>query len=75
MVKCINSGKYWCGLGYRTDKTAIVTFGVKISRLYIGYSYDYNPTGFSYYTTGTHELMLAIKLGDHVRRYPWMERY
>jgi type IX secretion system PorP/SprF family membrane protein len=75
MVKCINSGKYWCGLGYRTNKTAIITLGIKLSRLYVGYSYDYNFTGLSYYTTGTHELMLTLKLGDHVRRYPWMERY
>ena len=48
---------------------------MKINRFFIGYSYDYSATALSYYSYGTHELMIALKLGDNTRRYRWIERY
>jgi hypothetical protein len=62
-------------LGYRYAGSYIGTIGIKLNTFYVGYSYDYNANGLTYYSSGTHELMLALKLGDNVRRYRWMERY
>jgi type IX secretion system PorP/SprF family membrane protein len=75
MLKLVCDRKFWIGLGTRDIGTFIGTIGVKLTKLYVGYSYDYSLNGLSYYSQGTHELMLALKLGDNVRRYKWMERY
>lgn len=75
MTKVIFDGKFWLGLGYRYGGTVIGTLGARINRCYIGYSYDYNSNLLSRYSYGTHELMIALKLGDNTRRYRWMERY
>jgi len=75
MVKLIYDSKFWLGLGYRYKSTLIGTLGIKLNRFYVGYSYDYSSNSLSFYSYGTHELMLALKLGDNTRRYKWMERY
>jgi type IX secretion system PorP/SprF family membrane protein len=75
MLKLIYDRKFWLGLGYRYGNAMIGTIGVKLNRFFVGYSYDYSNNGLSYYSYGTHELMLALKLGDNTRRYRWMERY
>ncbi|HEX2935776.1 MAG TPA: type IX secretion system membrane protein PorP/SprF [Bacteroidales bacterium] len=75
MLKLIYDRRFWLGAGYRYGNTAIGTVGVKLDRFYVGYSYDYSVNSLSYYSYGTHELMLALKLGDNTRRYRWMERY
>lgn len=75
MLKLIYDRKFWLGAGYRYGNTFIGTIGVKLDRFYVGYSYDYSANSLTYYSYGTHELMLALKLGDNTRRYRWMERY
>lgn len=75
VLKLIYDRKFWLGLGYRYTGTVIGTVGMKLSRFYVGYAYDYSANSLSYYSYGTHELMLALKLGDNTRRYRWMERY
>ncbi len=75
MLKLICDRKFWLGLGYRNNSTIIGTLGIKLNKFYVGYSYDYSSNSLSYYSYGTHELMLALKLGDNTRRYRWMERY
>lgn len=75
MVKLIYDRKFWFGIGYRYGNTVIGSMGMKINRFFIGYSYDYSATALSYYSYGTHELMIALKLGDNTRRYRWIERY
>jgi type IX secretion system PorP/SprF family membrane protein len=66
---------YWFGLSVRTNKDIIAMLGLKYNRLYIGYAFDYGISNFTTYTTGSHELMLALKFGDNVRRYKWIIRY
>ena len=73
-LKFIHNRKFWFGLGYRTGTTFICSVGVNVGRFYGGYAYDYCPKGLNN-TYGSHELMLALKLGDNVRRYKWIERY
>jgi type IX secretion system PorP/SprF family membrane protein len=74
-LKYIFNHKFWIGLGYRTGTTLIGSAGVNINRFYAGYAYDYSPNGLLNHSYGSHELMIALKLGDNVRRYKWIERY
>ena len=74
-LKFVHNRKFWIGLGYRTGLTFIGSVGVNIGRFYAGYAYDYSPKGLLNSSYGSHELMIALKLGDNVRRYKWIERY
>ena len=66
---------YWAGLYLRTDKTLITLLGVRFNQVYIGYAFDYNLSTIRKYSWGSHELVLALKLGDSARRYRWLNRY
>ncbi len=66
---------YWAGVVYRTNGTLIFLAGVRVSQLYIGYAFDYMFGSIQPYTYGSHELVLALKLGDNARRYRWLNRY
>jgi type IX secretion system PorP/SprF family membrane protein len=66
---------YWFGVSVRTNKDFIALLGLKYNKLYIGYAFDYGISNLTTYTTGSHELMLALKFGDSVRRYRWIIRY
>ncbi len=74
-LKFIHSGKFWISLGYRSGLTFIGSTGIKINKIYIGYAYDYSPKGLLNNSYGSNEVMLAIKLGDNVRRYRYLYRY
>lgn len=66
---------FWAGLSYRTGNIVITTVGARWNNLYFGYSFDYSFSEIQSYTYGSHELMVAIKLGSSVRRYRWLDRY
>jgi len=66
---------YWFGLSVRTNKDIIAMLGLRYNKLFIGYAFDYGISNFTSYTTGSHELMLALKFGDSSRRYKWIVRY
>lgn len=66
---------YWAGIYFRTDKTLITLVGVRFNQVYIGYAFDYNLSSIKKYSWGSHELVLALKLGDSARRYRWLNRY
>jgi type IX secretion system PorP/SprF family membrane protein len=74
-LRFIYKREYWAGLSYRTSGDFIVLMGLKLSRFYFGYSFDYGFNEISRKSYGSHEIMLAIKLGDSVRRYRYWERY
>ena len=65
----------WVGLVYRTSGFLILQAGVRVSQLYIGYSFDYMLSSIQKHTYGSHEIVLALKLGDNARRYRWLDRY
>lgn len=65
----------WTGLTVRTDKTLIFLVGTKFNQFYFGYAYDYSFTSIRKYNYGSHEIMMAVKLGDSARRYRWLNRY
>ncbi len=67
--------RIWAGISYRTSKAVIVNFGIKYTNLFIGYSFDFTLSEIQRVTYGTHELTIAVKLGDSARKYRWLDRY
>ncbi len=75
-MRFIYREEYWAGLSFRTSGEFIFLMGLKYNRFYFGYSFDYGYNEFSRLTSyGSHEALLAIKLGDSARRYRYWERY
>ena len=66
---------YWAGASIRTNGDLIMTAGVRIKQLYIGYAFDYSLSRIRKFSYGSHEIVLAVKLGDNARRYRWLNRY
>ena len=53
----------WAGLTYRTNGTAIFSFGFSANNMHISYSYDHAFSGeIMPYTYGTHEIGIAFKI-------------
>ena len=67
--------EYWAGISFRTSGDLVLLLGLRVNNVYFGYSFDYGFNGISRLTYGSHEVTLAIKLGDSARRYRWLERY
>jgi type IX secretion system PorP/SprF family membrane protein len=66
---------FWGGLSYRTNNSLIALLGVRLERLYVGYSFDWALGEISHFNYGSHEVTLSVKLGDNTRRYKWLNRY
>ncbi len=66
---------YWAGAFIRTNGALIILAGVRFNQLYFGYAFDYNLSSIRKYNFGSHELVVALKLGDSARRYRWLQRY
>ncbi len=66
---------FWGGLAYRTSGAIIANMGVKYQNLFIGYSFDFTLQEIQRVTYGTHEITVALKLGDNSRKYRWLDRY
>jgi type IX secretion system PorP/SprF family membrane protein len=67
--------EFWGGLAYRTSGALIANVGVKYQNLYIGYSLDFTLQEIQRVTYGTHEITVALKLGDSSRKFRWLDRY
>jgi type IX secretion system PorP/SprF family membrane protein len=74
-IKLIIHDDYWIATTYRTGNASSYQVGMQIKKLCIGYAFDYDFTGIQKYGCGTHEIMIALKLGDNARRYKWLNRY
>jgi type IX secretion system PorP/SprF family membrane protein len=66
---------FWAGLAFRTSGALIANIGVKYEKLFIGYAFDFTLQEIQRVTWGTHEITLALKLGDNTRKYRWLDRY
>jgi len=66
---------YWAGLSFRTSGALIAMAGVRVNQFYFGYAFDYTLTSIRKHSFGSHEVMIALKLGDNARRYRWLDRY
>lgn len=65
----------WTGLSFRTGSSIILMAGFRVNQLYFGYAFDYTLSSIMKYSLGSHEVMIALKLGDNARRYRWLDRY
>jgi type IX secretion system PorP/SprF family membrane protein len=74
-VKLYFAEQFWGGLSYRTNKSMILLLGVKIDGIHFGYSFDWAFSEIGHFNYGSHEVVLAYKLGDNARRYKWLDRY
>jgi len=66
---------FWAGLSYRTGNMLIANVGARFEQFYFGYSFDFTFSEIQRLTYGSHELMIAMKLGSSARRYRWLDRY
>jgi type IX secretion system PorP/SprF family membrane protein len=66
---------YWAGASVRTSGDLILTAGVRVKMMYLGYAFDYSLSRIRKFSYGSHEVVLAVKLGDNARRYRWLNRY
>ena len=63
-VKAYYVRKFWLGFSYRTDNSIIAMLGLKIDKYYVGYAFDYATSNLNNYTSGSHEIMIGINLGE-----------
>lgn len=66
---------YWAGLSYRTPATMVLMGGVRVDKFYFGYAFDFSFNSIMYHSYGSHEFMIALKLGEGTRRFKWLQRY
>jgi type IX secretion system PorP/SprF family membrane protein len=59
---------YWLGVSYRTDNSIIALLGVKYQIYYFGYAYDYTLSKISNYTSGSHEIVIGVNIGEKENR-------
>ena len=74
-IKCTIKKDYWCGLSYKTSKTMSVFGGLQFERYYFCYAFDYNLSPIRKTSYGSHEILLAVQLGDISKRYRWLNTY
>jgi type IX secretion system PorP/SprF family membrane protein len=67
--------RIWAGVTYRTQSAIVANIGFSKDNYFIGYSYDYTTQAIQQATSGSHELVLAIRFGESTRRYRWLDRY
>jgi len=66
---------FWAGLSYRTGNAVITSVGARWDNMYFGYAFDYSFNEIQNYSYGSHEIVIALKLGSSARRYRWLDRY
>lgn len=74
-TKILYQQDLWLGASFRTGTSLILMGGFRVNQLYFGYAFDYTLSSIMKYSLGSHEVMIALKLGDNARRYRWLERY
>jgi len=65
-AKIIYLKNTWGGISYRTKDAVSILLGyIFEDQLYFGYSYDFNTSTLSKYSSGSHELMFGIKFNKY----------
>ncbi len=61
----------WIGATYRTEDAISLMVGYWMKKTFqFGYSYDMTTTNLRNYTSGTHEVMLAVTFGKELQKRP-----
>jgi type IX secretion system PorP/SprF family membrane protein len=62
---------YWAGVSYRREDAVVILAGVTVKKLVdIGYSYDVTRTDIKTYSSGSHEIILGMRLPNHQHHPP-----
>ncbi len=73
-IRVLLGQQYWAGLSYRTPNIMVIMAGIKVDKFYIGYAFDANFSNIMRSTYGSHEISIAYKFGESVRRYRWLKK-
>jgi len=66
---------YWAGLSYRSNKSMIMMLGGRFEMFYLGYAFDLNMGPVNTYTSGSHEVIFGLRIGDNnLRRFRWFRQ-
>jgi len=65
----------WMGASYRTNNSVIGMVGVQVDNVFFGYAFDWSFSEIGNYTFGSHEITLAVKMGDGSRKSRSQIRY
>ncbi|HBS85220.1 MAG TPA: hypothetical protein DEA97_01610, partial [Bacteroidales bacterium] len=63
-LKAIYQKNYWLGVSFRTQDAVIAMLGVKVDKYMIGYAFDYTLSNIINYSSGSHEIMIGINIGE-----------
>lgn len=67
--------RFWIGTAFRTGSAILANVGVRKDKFFFGYSFDFTLQSIQRSTYGSHELVVAVKFGDTLRKYRWLDRY
>lgn len=63
---------FWTGISYRSSRSLVLMLGGRIDRIYLGYAFDMNTGPLSSYSSGSHEVVIGIRIGEYsTRRVRW----
>lgn len=72
-LKAVYADAVWAGLSYReNDAIAVMAGGNVTEKLSLGYSYDFTTTGLNEVSSGSHEVVLGIKLAGASSNRNWL---
>jgi len=75
---------FWSGISYRTCTGGSIISSIRfrfvpgrvmLTTMYVRYSFDYTLNRIQNGTYGSHEITMALKFGDRLKRFRWMDRF
>jgi len=66
---------YWGGVSFRTGGAIIVMGGARVDKFFFGYALDIALSPIRKHSYGSHEIMMALKIGEKTGTYRWLNRY
>ena len=67
-LKAYYKKNYWLGISYRSDKDIVAMIGLKVSKFYIGYAFDYSMSNIKNYSSGSHEILIGFNIKEGANR-------
>ncbi len=66
---------YWCGLSYKSTNIISLFGGLNFDRYFFTYAIDFSLGQIRKQSYGSHEIMLAVQLGEVSKHYKWLDTY
>ncbi len=72
-LKAVYAEAVWAGLSYReNDAVSVMAGGHVTDKLSLGYAYDFTTTGLNQVSSGSHEVVLGVKLAGASSTRNWL---